>query len=829
MQVLKVDTNKVKPLDGSFLRKNEFKQWVNTLLWLLPNTTYHSEIKQMSSKIFELWNSNGSKFTVFYLKECCLVIMKFIAKEPYISIPSGSTPSVSLSKDGLPAIIPLNIRDIMKIDFDFSKSILSLFNVFRVISFKGAEPDLKTITDPFNGISKTLDINEISRVILLLEKKVGKFKDIKTLQIRLEAIYTSGPNFRPSVVSSFFDAYALLKYPSVLFAIARLSWMQNGWWILISYWLVCIIIGLPLRLVLKSKTSLRIGKLAEKPEPAGKVRIFAIVDFFSQTVLKPLHENVGQILKQLETDGTYDQIAPLDRLLSLHPNGPYYSFDLKAATDRLPIEVQHQVITQIMGKTVADQWIIIASQRPWIYEKEDFSLSLNYSVGQPMGQYLSFPSLGITHHIIVQIAAQRAGIVGWFSDYALLGDDIVIYNSEVALHYVSIMRGLGVTISDAKTLRSNSVVEFAKRLRSSTYDYTPLGAKSILKAMKHSSYIPSALTDALNKGVKYPDFIDKLNSIRKTFRMTDLSYNQLISALVGPTGLLISNRNIIDPKDLNQLWSQILQLPSLPSNRVLISAVDIFQRWEKINKARLIYNRVADLKGKLIKDLEYLLIHCKSHYSSVTIVRLYHPHYYHLHSIKSSIYLKGDIRRLWIKILHLTGLFFSKLNRIILYCLALIIAEVFDSFFGMVKNDYAKVREFIDTEYLIISHPALEFPEDEWFIPIPTEELEWDPHYVRPYKGPHKSELLSDIIPLIQTDMKGPLDDDKTYKYVMDPKVITKISLERLEVFSEALEQAFFYERSFNDYPYPLEQRLVLHDLEKDNQFENQQDSSYLG
>jgi len=35
-----------------------------------------------------------------------------------------------------------------------------------------------------------------------------------------------------------------------------------------------------------------------------------------------------------------------------------------------------------------------------------------YSVGQPMGAYSSFPMLALTHHVIVQIAAGRAGYQG---------------------------------------------------------------------------------------------------------------------------------------------------------------------------------------------------------------------------------------------------------------------------------------------------------------------------------------------------------------------------------------------------------------------------------
>lgn len=48
--------------------------------------------------------------------------------------------------------------------------------------------------------------------------------------------------------------------------------------------------------------------------------------------------------------------------------------------------------------------------------------------------------------------------------YALLGDDIVIGDKEVAILYLECLRDLGVGVSDLKTHVSDSLFEFAKRL-----------------------------------------------------------------------------------------------------------------------------------------------------------------------------------------------------------------------------------------------------------------------------------------------------------------------------------------------------------------------------
>lgn len=52
-----------------------------------------------------------------------------------------------------------------------------------------------------------------------------------------------------------------------------------------------------------------IGMLKEKLEPAGKVRVFAMVDVWTQSLLRPLHLALFQFLKSLPNDGTFDQTS----------------------------------------------------------------------------------------------------------------------------------------------------------------------------------------------------------------------------------------------------------------------------------------------------------------------------------------------------------------------------------------------------------------------------------------------------------------------------------------------------------------------------------------
>jgi hypothetical protein len=54
-------------------------------------------------------------------------------------------------------------------------------------------------------------------------------------------------------------------------------------------------------------------------------------------------------LKQLPTDGTFDQEGVIKHLMSQDVTS-FTSYDLSAATDRLPLKFQGQVIASLFGE-----------------------------------------------------------------------------------------------------------------------------------------------------------------------------------------------------------------------------------------------------------------------------------------------------------------------------------------------------------------------------------------------------------------------------------------------------------------------------------------------
>jgi hypothetical protein len=121
-----------------------------------------------------------------------------------------------------------------------------------------------------------------------------------------------------------------------------------------------------------------------------------------------------------------------------------------------------------------------------------------------MGAYSSFAMLALTHHFIVQYAAMLTGRKGWYDNYALLGDDIVLGDKDVASNYLYIMRDiLGVGINLSKSLESNhGVLEFAKRLIGPEGNMTPIGAKVILQTVRNLNQLPMLIRNCIDIGIE---------------------------------------------------------------------------------------------------------------------------------------------------------------------------------------------------------------------------------------------------------------------------------------------------------------------------------------
>jgi hypothetical protein len=77
----------------------------------------------------------------------------------------------------------------------------------------------------------------------------------------------------------------------------------------------------------------------------------------------------------------------------------------------------------------------------------------------------------------------------------VIGDDIQIFDKGVALTYLAIMRGLGVTVNESKSVISpkGTVVEFAKRLSLNGIDVSAISWRMLLSQNHFSGRVATAL------------------------------------------------------------------------------------------------------------------------------------------------------------------------------------------------------------------------------------------------------------------------------------------------------------------------------------------------
>jgi hypothetical protein len=254
------------------------------------------------------------------------------------------------------------------------------------------------------------------------------------------------------------------------------------------------------------------GKLAALPEAAGKVRIIAIVDAWTQTYLSPLHDFFFSILKKIPTDATFDQQGAVSEFAKKGYK-ELYSYDLTAATDTIPWTLYREVMCPFFGEKITDTWLALLRNRDWILPKwkdhgakvskqlkHEGRTHIRYNRGQPMGAKSSWGALALTHHALVQYAANQVGLFP-FLDYLVLGDDIVIANKDVAIRYRNSCTNLGVKIGLAKSFTScEGFFNFASQSFLNDLNLSPLSFKEETASTGASSRMES-LWKAVDRGL----------------------------------------------------------------------------------------------------------------------------------------------------------------------------------------------------------------------------------------------------------------------------------------------------------------------------------------
>jgi hypothetical protein len=519
---------------------------------LRPSKKITRSIYKLGKHFSRIISKNGMATTILRMKISTIVVLKYIGGEKVTSTQDLGL-RIRLTA-GLPAALPHPLRLIIRQrSIPLTRVLVTLLYSYKGLIAEYKPPSIATIIAPRMVFPPKTEKNMCTAALhffkWVVDTNPGKVKYIRTIPniLNIPITLTSGPNSPISFLGAGLDSLlhyaldknsALVRYIRLLsdihkdkskFPYQALHWMEDMMWrtgALAEDRNYFIPEDPALHGVSPSKfklpryiqrvmdfkpkyeniQNLNLGKLAFKYEAAGKVRVFAIVDYFTQWFMKPIHDSLFDILKLLPGDATFDQLG---KVKSFQDKGYKYiaSFDLKAATDLIPQQLYLAVLEPFFGsdgKKLVKAWLDVLVDRDYvtelpykykfvpddqttalvvwkpIYLIEKIRLWVRYSRGQPMGALSSWASLALVHHFLVFTSAMRVNRPN-FQDYLILGDDIVIADEAVAESYKTVCLNYGITIGLPKSFVSREgLFQFASQDVIGPFNISPISIKEIM-------------------------------------------------------------------------------------------------------------------------------------------------------------------------------------------------------------------------------------------------------------------------------------------------------------------------------------------------------------
>jgi hypothetical protein len=399
-------------------------------------------------------------------------------------------PFTASGKDGLPRLLWPFRRLLRSCNPNHKRAALSVLQLYKLSEKKGTY-SLREIIREYKGQENPAWLAEFDRTI---EREINPNlvrERINQLKPGLHISTKNGPN-GPAILNAAIDREAI-RGTSIESAIVKLSNLTNNRDLnMMLSWTET-----PPDKVPESKSrELCHSRLRVKTETGGKARIFAIVDYFSQCALKPIHQYIFGLLRKMPQDGTFSHGEAANTVRSWS-DGRYrrnlWSFDLTSATDRFPFFLQKRVVVALFGQEIADCWEIIMRDREFVTPMED--CKVRYSVGQPMGALSSWAVFALTHHIFIRAAASYINLRRPL--YRIIGDDICIARDQaLADQYSSMMDDINLSLNRGKKGAEKSMMgygqfvsELAKRRFVNGIELTPVPPDAIIEGWNDKSQL----------------------------------------------------------------------------------------------------------------------------------------------------------------------------------------------------------------------------------------------------------------------------------------------------------------------------------------------------
>lgn len=227
-----------------------------------------------------------------------------------------------------------------------------------------------------------------------------------------------------------------------------------------------------------------VGHVQHIPKKGGGTdyRDIAVPNRFIQAALVPAGARLYNLVRLLPRDATYNQ-SRFDTKIQNRVNNPNLyqgSVDLSKATDNLPRSWGFAIVDRLNAEfhrmSIAEMRLLAAILNADMHAEIEERMSLDlfktiasakwedegylheWKVGQPLGSLPSFAMLAITHNLFVESLSAHLGLI--HSPYAILGDDIVIFNKRVRKRYILELTSRAIPLSLHKSYEGR-LSEFA--------------------------------------------------------------------------------------------------------------------------------------------------------------------------------------------------------------------------------------------------------------------------------------------------------------------------------------------------------------------------------
>jgi hypothetical protein len=419
-------------------------------------------------------------------------------------------PFLRADKDNFPKVIK-SFKKYLKGTTNEKRAALTVLQLYKLYTCDGRY-SLDSIIRPYEGKSQLIWYEAYKSELKKAFPPSQLRGRISLLRPALHISTRNGPN-GPAILNAPIDREAIrgTKIEAAVLELAKLtnnrhlSGLMNG------------TSSVPSNAPRSAKKQLCHSRLRVKHEAGGKARIFAILDYFSQSALKPIHDVLMYWLQTEREDGTSNHSIAA-KTVRKWTNGSMshdlWSFDLTTATDRFPLSLQLETLAAIFGQEIADLWKTIIADRDFIGPNGE--TGIRFAVGQPLGALSSWATFAITHHILVRTAASLTLKQGMQPFYRIIGDDICIARDRaVASKYREMLDDLGVQISLDKSvvphqMKSKPAAELAKRLFVGGEEITPVPPDAIIQGWSDKRQL---LITALDRGYKLAGQVYPVQSI----------------------------------------------------------------------------------------------------------------------------------------------------------------------------------------------------------------------------------------------------------------------------------------------------------------------------